>query len=327
MTVQILLGDKIRSELLKILAGMSFEQRDKENPCLYILSPWISDVPIEFSDLKSLDEWDELFLVGDYGIKSINLPYALLLVKIHRGAEVNIIARPPTEEHYFHNPQYASRVKILYDFLDEIGCNIFVNPDLHAKLIFSNDLALLGSFNLTKAALCDKEEIGVSINDLDNLSLLEDHSKGIVFRSQLYGYSSPLNWGWFFDSKEEVPDEVRIERQKKRKDKITRGWLFEYMMKTLHHPSYHRYMYGDFFNVTSREDKDIKSYCSNLNLFYLTNFRRLLSEKPDWMKSIDFKDFFDYEGEESMDSCLEFINEKFARKNIPSIRLRIKSFE
>jgi len=39
------------------------------------------------------------------------------------------------------------RAKTLLDFLDEIGCEIFVNPKLNSKLLLANDLALLGSFN------------------------------------------------------------------------------------------------------------------------------------------------------------------------------------
>ena len=327
MTVQILLGDKIRSEVLKILSGMCFGERDRGNPRLYILSPWISDVPVEFSDLESLDEYEELFLVGDYGIKSINLPYALLLVKLHRGAEVNIIALPPTEKYYF-NSRYASKVKVLYDFLDEIGCNVFVNRNLHTKLILANDLALLGSFNLSKSALYDREEIGVSINDLDNLRALERYSIDVIHRSQLYGYSSPLNWGWIFDSIEAVPDEVMIEREEKRKEKITRGWLFDHMMENIYEMLKRDGSYGEFFYVTSREDRDIKSYSSNLNLFYLVNFRKLLSSESRRMEGIDhMRKFFNYKGDESIDSFLDFINGKFARKIVPSIKLKVKSFE
>jgi len=39
------------------------------------------------------------------------------------------------------------RAKTLLDFLDEIGCEIFVNRKLNSKLLLANDLALLGSFN------------------------------------------------------------------------------------------------------------------------------------------------------------------------------------
>lgn len=54
MTIQLLIGDDIRSQVLRILSGAChFHKMTKYNlpPTLYILSPWISDVIIEFSDL------------------------------------------------------------------------------------------------------------------------------------------------------------------------------------------------------------------------------------------------------------------------------------
>jgi len=183
MTVKILLGDKIRNELLKVLSGISFWERHKESPRLYVFSPWISNVEIEFGDLRPVNNREKRIFVDYFGIKSINLPYALLLRKLHQGVEVNIIALPPTEKYYFTS-QYASKVKVLYDFLDEIGCNVFVNPNLHTKLILANDLALLGSFNLSKSALYDREEIGVSIDDFDNLRMLDNYALKTMYSSQ-----------------------------------------------------------------------------------------------------------------------------------------------
>jgi len=316
MTIQLLLGDEIRSEVLKILSGECLFKRNRHRPQLHILSPWISDVDIEFSDLYVLREKRKYveerrggdFLFLDYNIKSINLPYALLLLKLHGGCEVenpvavNIVTLPPNETNY--SGDYLPKVKTLLDFLDEIGCNIFVNSKLHSKLLLANDLAVLGSFNLSSSALYYREEIGVSMNDLDNLDKLENYCWSVIHKSQNYGYSSlhsPLGSG---------------------SDRITRGFLLDLMVRDVY-----GYGYGEFLDITGRYDRFIKSYASDLNLFYLLNIRKLISIDDDWhrVKGKDWvKNVFHYKGDDSTDSIMEFINSKFARKTVPDVKLQIK---
>ena len=320
MTIQILLGDEIRSEVLKILSGACLFKRKPSTPKLYILSPWISNVDIEFSDLYVSKEAHKLkeklerkggkingFLFWDFSIKSINLPYALLLLKLHGGCEtrwrcnIDIVTLPPNEMNL--DSDYLLKVKNLLDFLDEIGCNIFVNSKLHSKLLLANDLGLLGSFNLSSSALYYREEIGVSINDLDNLDRLEEYCWKVIRESQPYGYSSLL------------------ERDLSHRNQIpkTRGWLLDYMIEHAFH-----FGYGEFLDITGGYDRAMKYYCRDLNLFYLMNLRRLISS-PRGKDLV--KGSFDYKGDESTDSIMEFVNSKFARKTVPDIRLRIKSLE
>lgn len=320
MTIQLLFGDKIRSEVLKILSGECFYIRRPYLPRLYILSPWISDVDIEFSDLYILKEKEkvvkeekiESFLFLDYNIKSINLPYALLLLKLHGGTEVNIVTLPPNKMNL--DPDYLPKVKALLDFLDEIGCNMFVNSKLHSKLLLANDLALLGSFNLSSSALYYREEIGVSINDLDNLESLTSYCWKVISESQLYGHSSLLRRGRIWDE------------MKAHTPRITRGWLLDGMIKSAFNIEEGRERYGEFFDVTGGYDKFIKSYAHDLNLFYLMNLRRLISSTEPWIEGKNWvKRVFDYKGDSSPDSIMEFLNSKFARKTVPDIKLRIKS--
>jgi len=347
MTIQILFGDEIRSHVLKILSGECLYERRPEQPQLFILSPWISDVDIEFSDLYVLKEKEESkfysYLFVDYNIKSINLPYALLLLKLHGGARVNIVTLPPREPNY--SSDYLPRVITLLDFLDEIGCNVFVNSKLHSKLILANDLALLGSFNLSSSALYNREEIGISINDLDNLNKLEWYCRDVIYSSQPFGYSSLLNYGSPEDRKFESPsyvegmtpeeydgllkrwsesEDARIlhERQLSRYNRITRGWLLDEMIKDAHPTLRGHESYGEFFNVTGGYDKFIKSYASDLNLFYLMNLRRLISSRT---RKRLVNDVLGDKGDESTDSIMKFVCTKFARKTVPDIKLRVKS--
>ena len=322
MTIQLLFGDEIRSHVLKILSGVCLYIRRPYLPRFYILSPWISDVDIEFSDLYISKEEEKVvkeekiepFLFLDYNIKSINLPYALLLLKLHGGAEVNIVTLPPNEMNL--DPDYLPKVKTLLDFLDEIGCNMFVNSKLHSKLLLANDLALLGSFNLSSSALYYKEEIGVSINDLDNLESLESYCWKVISGSQLYGYSSLRRIARIWDE------------MKGRPRRITRGWLLDRMIAGAYNIEEGRERYGEFFDVTGGYDRFIKSYARDMNLFYLMNLRRLISSTEPWIKGKDWiKEVFDYKGDESTDSIMEFVNSKFARKTVPDIRLRMKPLE
>ena len=332
MTIQILLGEEIRSEVLKILSGECLFERKPDFPHVYILSPWISDVTIEFSDLYILKEKDKIvkakgrvdsFLFYDYNIKSINLPYALLLLKLHGGCDakypckIDIVTLPPNEKNY--SADYLPKVETLLDFLDENGCNVFVNPKLHSKLLLANDLALLGSFNLSKSALYDREEIGVSINDLDNLDRLEHYCWNVIRESQLYGYSSLLEWGWVRDRLKGLPSEVVREKEFSSKDRITRGWLLDQMITDVYRNSF-----GEFLDITGGYDRFIKSYARNLDLFYLMSLRRIISTSERKERAIGF---FGYEGDESIDSIMGFVNNKFARKTVPNIRLRINSLE
>jgi len=321
MTVQLLFGDEIRSHVLKILSGECLYERRLDYPMLYILSPWISDVDIEFSDLYIFNEKEKVvkgekidsFLFIDYNIKSINLPYALLLLKLHGGAEVNIVTLPPKEMNL--PPDYLPKVETLLDFLDEIGCNVYVNSKLHSKLLLANDLALLGSFNLSSAALYYREEIGVSINDLDNLDRLEKHCLDVIRESKYYGYSCFLRSLYY---------------PKKYNNQVTRGWLIDKMIDVAYHEVNvgMREKYGDFLFVTGGYDRAIKSYAQDLALFYLLNIRKLISSTEDWVEGRDWvKDFFNYEGDDSVDSIMKFVNSKFARKTVPDIKLRIKSLE
>ena len=147
MTTKIIPNDRIRAEIFQILSG--YRQRPCEFPKIYVLSPLISDVQLTIdADILGLDEsWFGL----DYGIFSINLAYAMLLVKLVFGAEINIVTNDPLKDEKYKGREYSQRAFRLIDFLDEVGCTVFFARDLHSTLIVTNDLALSGSFGLSKS--------------------------------------------------------------------------------------------------------------------------------------------------------------------------------
>jgi hypothetical protein len=335
------MGDDIRSQVLRIISGECSYKRNRDHLQLFILSPWISDVEIELSELSSLMnqdaiEWFEL----DYNIKSINLPYALLLLKLHEGVEVKIVTLAPNEINYHEG---WLRAQTLLDFLDEIGCEVFVNPSLHSKLLLANDLAILGSFNLSTSALYNREEIGVSIDDLENLEKLEKYCGRVIDESRAYGHTSLTNWESMKDAMEfpqyrdemsfkDYSDAIRQFHEKRgrgfyRPTQISRGWLLDEMINTVFlHAESRTNRYGEFFDVTGGYDKFIRFYAQDLNAFYLASLRRLVAISGEYSNGKScVKHLLGYEGGDSIDSILKFVDSRFARKTIPHIKLRVKS--
>lgn len=329
MTTRVLFGDDIRSMVLRIFSGEYLYETYPSYPRLFILCPWISDVDLQFSELflseeeRRLKEPGYSYAFVDYNIKSINLPYALLLLKLHSGADINIVTLPPKEPHY--DSDYMARIVTLLDFLDEIGCNIFVNDKIHSKIMFADKIALIGSFNLTSSALYYREEIGVSVDDEDNLLRLERYCCDVIQESGLYGYSSLLKWGDTLGK--------TINR-----DQITRGYFLDYMIRNAFPVEEGSVKYGEFFNVGGGYDDYIKLYAQDLENFYFSSLDKLILGKYDeiWVSldgrklSTDLgtkcvQSFFGIDNSYSSEELLIFTCEKFARRKIPDIKLRVKS--
>jgi len=322
MTSKILLKDRIRAEVLKVLSGYCFRERHTRIPRIIILCPWITNVQLEID--KEVLKSDELFFGWDYGIRSINLPYALLLLKIELGAYIAIVTLPPTERNY--NISYVSYVRNLLDFLDEIGCNILVNSSLHSKLILSNDLALIGSFNLSKAALYDKEEIGISIDDLSNLKILEKYANGVITSSTPYGYTIRLTRPFIIEAGEREFIDDRLVT-----NKVTRGWLYDQVAEQ-YFPNIpeRNYMFlkDDSLTKSIYSSKIVKELASDLNTFYvkaLLKYLRSPNEKDRKMSYL--KERFNYQGNYEIGKILTFLKNKLARANVPKIPLTMFSFK
>jgi hypothetical protein len=206
MTAKIIPNDRIRAEVFRILSG--YRQRLCEFPKICVLSPWISDVQLETdADVLKLDE---LWFGLDCGIFSINLAYAMLLVKLVFGAEINIVTNDPLKEEKYRDGEYSQRAFNLIDFLDEVGCRVFLSRNLHSTLILTNDLALSGSLDLSKSEVYDENENGILINDLDDIKALEKHAIDAINSSTPYGYTARA-----------------VHRGSSIIAKATRGWLYE----------------------------------------------------------------------------------------------------
>lgn len=341
--------------MLKILSGFCFRERDNLNPKVSILSPWISDVQLEIDqDIVALDP--EYFNTI-YCIASVNLAHDLFLLRTALGAEINILTLPPTEEFYRNRSQYMTE---FLDFLDEIGCNIFVNSNLHAKLFLSNDNALVGSFNLSKAALYDREEIGISVDDIQNLKVLEKYFQEIVDISQPYGYTAKLSKlaNTNFSLKEIIararePTAYLKDLERVRsiehitphhgdlkvgfvREKVTRGWLYEDIVRLWNRLSFDQrkqnmaYVFlGERMKTSPYYDGILREASSDINNFYFRAFSVML--KPEWEESEEYLSYlrqrFGYTGNADINDVLCFLSSLMARKAFPNRDLFLYSLK
>lgn len=314
MTTKIVFKEQIRSQVLKVLSGYCFNERRPEIPSIDIISPWISNVQLEISE--DVYKLDELFFGQDYGIASINLPYALLLLKLDFDATITIVTLPPTKRYYNDRWQVAEN---LLDFLDEIGCIIYVNPNLHSKLILSNDVALIGSFNLSIPALYGREEIGIHIDDMENLKILEGYVSEVIQSSKRYGVC--------------IQERKRIYRGMEFgkglvTTKVTRGWLLRDIAHQCYGgihlpPDIHEFLFYHFGTIYTFEIA--KKVASNLEAFYTKAILAYFQSKDysDEERLEYLRRRFGYDGKHELGEISDFLKTKFARDHIPKITPKI----
>lgn len=306
MTTCILLKDQIKSHVLRVFSGICFDERKPEEPKLFILSPWISDVKLELSE--EVYKLDDMWFGTDYGILPINLSMALLYLKLDFGADIYLITRPPTKKNY-SNP--APTIALL-DFLDEIGCRIYTNPEIHTKLVLSNDLALVGSFNLTFSALWGNEEIGVSVDDVSNLKELENYANNVVSSSEPYGYTA----------KAAMHD---VEPPSRPIVAVTRGWLFEkllsgrYILRVPTPSDFHEFLFFHFKTISKTNllgvvMPDIDGFYRKLILACLTSEETSANQRLRFLRN-----YFGYTGEHEIGKIHDFLITRLARANIPEL--------
>lgn len=279
MTTKVILADEIGSRIHDILAGEHFLFG---KPHLYILSPWISNVEIKGKIPKMGPVSPQIC----YTFESMDLAHAILLARLLFDVEVKIVTKTPTDETY----SYPIYVKSLLDFLDEIGCSVFTNDTLHSKMLLTGGIAIVGSLNLTKSALYNREEIAVSIDDLENLGTLYDYAHDVVKESEPYGYTA---YGY-------------------ERDKATRGWLYTKLGGTAH-------------TVFLRHDLSIENILLNIETFYLESIIKLSMKKslPHYMRQGALQA---YKGPYvSEDEAVVFLKSVLAREQFPEIDFTYKN--
>ena len=281
MTTKVILANEIGNRIHDVFAGEYFLLG--REPCLHVLSPWISNVEIKGKIPKMGPMSPQIC----YTFESIDLAHAILLARLLFDIEVNLVTKTPNQQTY-SNPVY---VKSLLDFLDEIGCKVFLNDNLHSKLLYTGNMAIVGSLNLTKSALYEREEIAVSIDDLENLSILADYAKDVMEESEAYGYTA-------YDGKIK---------------KVTRGWL------------YHE-LGGRSFTEFQKYDLSIEDTLLNVETFYLESISKLCMQKSLPPLYLRRQALQAYKGPyTSEDTVITFLKGVLGRKEFPKVDFRYKN--
>jgi len=313
MTTKIIPNDRIRAEVFQILSG--HRQRLCEFPRIYVLSPCISDVQLTIdADVLGLDEsWFGL----DCGIFSINVAYAMLLVKLVFGAEINIVTNDPLKGEKHASGEYSQRAFNLLDFLDEIGCRVFLTHNLHSTLILTNGLALSGSFDLSKSEVSDENENGILIDDFNDVKTLEKHVIDTINSSTPYGYTARA-----------------LHPASSITAKVTRGWLYEmiaehYFLKAnfSKRDSSYTFLTEHIGTKSVYFDGMIREITSDLEAFYVNAILQALmdGEEQSIERNFRFLPTLGYKGKMQTEEVINFLKTKLAREHVPKIPLRMLS--
>lgn len=281
MTTKVILADEIGSRIHDIFAGEHFLLGYEAEPLLYVLSPWISNVEIK----GKIPKMGEMSPQIGYTFESMDLAHSILLAKLMLNLEVNLITKSPNKETY-SNPAH---VVSLLDFLDEIGCNVFVNDNLHSKMLLTRKIAIVGSVNLTRSGLYNQEEIAVSLDDFENLSTLKDYARDVEKESIPYGYTAYHG---------------KIE-------KVTRGWLYHELRR--------------IGRISRRPYLNLEDLLRNIETVYLENIIELTMETslPPYLRPQALQD---YNGPyASEDQAIIFVKKVLARKEFPRIDFTYKN--
>lgn len=136
-------GPRQVTDLLQVIAGAELIAPSR---CLWIVSPWISDIPILENRSNAFTSF-----AGDWARSNVTLS-ALLLFLLRQGSTVRIAARPAE-----HNRNFFNRMR------EGAGSaaarlSIVATETLHEKGILGDDYYLSGSMNVTMNGITFNDE-------------------------------------------------------------------------------------------------------------------------------------------------------------------------
>lgn len=137
------------SEAADLLAGLFSAELSHPSKCLWLVSPWISDVELLDNSAGSFDA------LARFGKRRIRLA-EILVALASRGTQV--VVGTTTDE---HNARFLDRLRILAEDLrvaDKFTISIDTSDNLHTKALTGDDFALAGSMNITFNGIQVREE-------------------------------------------------------------------------------------------------------------------------------------------------------------------------
>lgn len=137
-------------EAADLLAGLFSAELCLPSRCLWLVSPWISDVEL-------LDNSAGTFgALARFGKRPVRL--AELLVAL-ASAGTHIVVATTADD---HNTYFLERLRLLADDLRVghlVSTSIDVSNNLHTKALAGDDFALAGSMNITFNGIQVREEL------------------------------------------------------------------------------------------------------------------------------------------------------------------------
>jgi hypothetical protein len=137
------------SEAGDLLAGLFSAELTYPSKCLWLVSPWISNVELLDNTAGSFGA------LTRFGKRRIRLAEILVALA---SAGAHLVVGTTTDE---HNVRFLNRFKILAEDLrveDKLTISIDSSNNLHTKALTGDDFALAGSMNITFNGIQVREE-------------------------------------------------------------------------------------------------------------------------------------------------------------------------
>lgn len=138
------------TEAADLLAGIFSAELAAPSKCLWMVSPWISDVEIIDNSAGGFDA------LGRFGKRRVRL--VEILVALASGGS-HIVVGTTTDS---HNTRFRQRLQTLAEDLrveDRFTISIDPSEKLHTKALTGDDYALAGSMNITFNGIQVREEL------------------------------------------------------------------------------------------------------------------------------------------------------------------------
>jgi len=138
------------SEAADLLAGLFSAELCSPSTCIWLVSPWISDVELVDNTAGGFDA------LARFGKRRIRLTEVLVTLA-DKGTHV--VVGTATDA---HNTRFLQRLQFLAEDLrvsDRLSVSIDPTENLHTKALTGDDFALAGSMNITFNGIQVREEL------------------------------------------------------------------------------------------------------------------------------------------------------------------------
>lgn len=138
------------SEAAELLAGLFCAELAWPSKCLWLVSPWMSDVELLDNTAGSFDA------LTRFGKRRIHLSEILTMLA---SRDAHIVIGTTTDE---HNTRFLDRLTTLFRDIrveDRLTISIDTTDKLHTKALTGDDFALAGSMNITFNGIQVREEL------------------------------------------------------------------------------------------------------------------------------------------------------------------------